>query len=36
MVNILGEAGRHARAVVGAPGLPLDIAVELDAVFEIA
>jgi len=36
MVEVLGEAGRHARAVVGAPGLPFDIAVELDAIFEIA
>lgn len=36
MVKVFGEAGRHARAVIGAPGLPFDIAVELDAVFEIA
>ena len=36
MVEIFGEAGRHARAVIGAPGLPFDIAVELDAIFEIA
>lgn len=36
LVEVLGEAGRHARAVVGAPGLPLGIAVELEAVFEIA
>ncbi len=36
LVEIFGEAGRHARAVVGAPGLPFGIAVELEAIFEIA
>lgn len=36
MVAALGEAGRHARFAVGAPSLPLDVAVEIDAVFEIA
>jgi enamine deaminase RidA (YjgF/YER057c/UK114 family) len=35
LVDVFGEAGRHARAVVGAPGLPFGIAVELEAIFEI-
>ncbi len=36
MVAIFGDAGRHARAAVGAPSLPLGAAVEVDAVVEIA
>lgn len=35
MVAIFGDAGRHARAAVGAPSLPLGAAVEIDGVFEI-
>lgn len=35
MVLAMGEAGRHSRAAVGAPSLPLGAAVEIDAVFEI-
>jgi enamine deaminase RidA (YjgF/YER057c/UK114 family) len=35
MVEVLGEAGRHARAAVGAPSLPLDAAVEIEAVFAL-
>jgi len=35
MVAVFGEAGRHARAAVGAPALPLGAAVEIDGVFEI-
>lgn len=35
MVEVFGEAGRHARAAVGAPSLPLGAAVEIDGVFEI-
>jgi enamine deaminase RidA (YjgF/YER057c/UK114 family) len=34
-VEIFGDAGRHARAAVGVPSLPLDAAVEIDAIFEI-
>ncbi|MCG8560496.1 MAG: RidA family protein [Hyphomicrobiales bacterium] len=33
IVEVLGEKGRHARFAVGAGGLPLDAAVEVDAVF---
>ncbi len=35
MVAVLGDAGRHARFAVGASSLPLNVAVEIDAVFEI-
>lgn len=35
MVAVLGEAGRHARAAVGVPSLPLDAAVEVEAIFEL-
>ena len=35
MVQVLGDAGRHARVAVGAPSLPLNVAVEIEAVFEI-
>lgn len=36
LVEILGERGRHARSAVGVPALPLDAAVEIEAMFEIA
>ena len=36
LVEILGDAGRHARSAVGVPSLPLDAAVEIEALFEIA
>ena len=35
MQQVFGEAGRHARAAVGAPALPLGVAVEVDAVVKI-
>ena len=35
MVAVFGDAGRHARAAVSAPALPLGVAVEIEAVFEI-
>ncbi|MEM9616797.1 MAG: RidA family protein [Pseudomonadota bacterium] len=35
MVAVFGDAGRHARAAVGAPCLPMNAAVEVDGVFEI-
>jgi len=34
--EVFGEAGRHARAAVGAGSLPRNVAVEVEAVFEIA
>jgi enamine deaminase RidA (YjgF/YER057c/UK114 family) len=36
MVEIFGEAGRHARSAVGVNVLPLGVAVEVDGIFEIA
>lgn len=35
IVEIFGDKGKHARFAVGAPALPFDVAVEIDAVFEI-
>ncbi|MGH1456482.1 MAG: RidA family protein [Alphaproteobacteria bacterium] len=36
IADAMGDAGQHARFAVGAPSLPLGVAVEIDAVFEIA
>ena len=36
IANVLGEAGKHARAAVGMAALPLNAAVEIDAIMEIA
>ena len=36
IVEVFGEAGRHARIAVGASNLPLGVAVEIDAVFEVS
>lgn len=35
-VEILGDAGRHARSAVSAGGLPFNVAVEIEGIFEIA
>ncbi|QIL01481.1 RidA family protein [Sphingomonas sinipercae] len=35
MEQVFGEAGRHARAAVGAPSLPLGVAVEVDAIVAV-
>jgi len=35
LVAVLGEAGRHARSAVGVVALPLGVAVEIEAIFEI-
>ena len=35
MVAVLGEAGRHARSAVSAASLPLGVAVEIEAIFEL-
>ncbi|MND84469.1 Endoribonuclease L-PSP [compost metagenome] len=35
IANVLGEAGKHARAAVGMAALPLNAAVEIEAVIEI-
>lgn len=36
MVALFGDAGRHARFAVSAPSLPLDVAVEIDCIADIA
>ena len=35
MVNLMGDAGKHARFAVGVSGLPFGVAVEVDATFEL-
>lgn len=35
IVAAMGQSGKHARFAVGAPSLPLGVAVEIDAVFEL-
>lgn len=35
MVEAMGDAGRHARFAVGVSGLPLNAAVEIDAILEV-
>ena len=35
MVEVFGEAGKHARAAVGVAALPLGVAVEVDAVVAV-
>ncbi|NWG54318.1 MAG: RidA family protein [Hydrogenophilaceae bacterium] len=35
MVEVFGDAGRHARSAVGVANLPLGFAVEVDGVFQI-
>ena len=36
MVEVFGDAGRHARSAIGAGSLPLGVAVEAEGIFEIA
>ncbi|MTH33510.1 RidA family protein [Paracoccus limosus] len=36
MVEVFGDKGRHARAAVSSPALPRGVAVEIEAIFEIA
>ncbi|VTZ26821.1 Endoribonuclease L-PSP (fragment) [Methylocella tundrae] len=36
IVEVLGDPGRHARSTVGVAELPLQSAVEVEAMFEIA
>lgn len=35
MVEVFGEAGRHARTTVGVPSLPLNVCIEIDAIVEV-
>ena len=36
LVALLGDAGRHARSAVSAAALPLNVAVEIEGIFEIS
>jgi enamine deaminase RidA (YjgF/YER057c/UK114 family) len=36
MVEVLGDAGRHARSTVGMAALPLEACVEVEAIFALA
>ena len=36
MVEVFGDAGRHARAAVSVNALPRGVAVEIEAIFEVA
>jgi hypothetical protein len=35
MVEVFGDAGRHARSAVGSVSLPLNVATEVEAVIEL-
>lgn len=35
MVDVFGDAGKHARSAVGVPSLPLGVAVEVDAIVAV-
>jgi enamine deaminase RidA (YjgF/YER057c/UK114 family) len=35
LVEVLGDAGRHARSAVGVAALPLGVAVEVEGIFQI-
>jgi enamine deaminase RidA (YjgF/YER057c/UK114 family) len=35
-IEVFGETGRHARSAVGVSGLPENISVEIEAIFEVA
>ena len=36
MVEVFGDAGKHARAAVGCSSLPFGVAVEVEGIFELA
>lgn len=35
MIQVLGDAGVHARSAVGTNALPLNVAVEIEAIVEV-
>ncbi|MCK4713514.1 MAG: RidA family protein, partial [Marinosulfonomonas sp.] len=35
LLELFGDAGRHARAAVSAAALPLGVAVEIEGIFQI-
>ncbi len=36
LIQVLGDAGRHARSAVGMAGLPSNVSVEVEAIVEVA
>ena len=36
LVEVMGDAGRHSRSAVSAAALPLGVAVEIEAIFQVA
>lgn len=36
LVDVMGDAGRHARSAVSAAALPLGVAVEIEGIFQVA
>jgi enamine deaminase RidA (YjgF/YER057c/UK114 family) len=36
MVEVFGDAGKHTRSAVGVNVLPLNVAVEVEGIFEFA
>ena len=36
LVSVLGDAGRHARSAISAGALPLNVAVEIEGMFEVS
>ena len=36
LVEVLGDAGRHSRSAVSAASLPLGVAVEIEAIFQVS
>lgn len=36
MVEIFGDGGKHARSTIGVASLPLDVAVEVEGLFEVS
>ena len=36
MLEVFGDAGRHARSAIGLPELPLGASVEIDSIFHLA
>lgn len=36
MVDVLGDRGRHSRSAIGVAALPFGVAVEVEAIFEVA
>ena len=35
LVEVMGDAGRHSRSAVSAASLPLGVAVEVEAIFQV-